>query len=71
MQNPNLSNAGGHLTNISQASLLDARSLSPSVHMMHNFHDVYPVANEMPSQPQFYHSMPHVSKFNCIKKKTM
>lgn len=57
MQNPNISNAS-HLTNRSQANLLDARSLSPSVHMMHNFHDIYPA--DVPQQ-QFYHSMPHVS----------
>lgn len=57
MQNPNISNAA-HLTNRSQASLLDARSLSPSIHMMQNFQDVYP--SEMQAQ-QFYHSMPHVS----------
>lgn len=58
MQNPNISN-GGQLTNRTQASLLDARSLSPSVHIMHNYHDVYPA--EIPTQ-QYYHSMPHVSK---------
>lgn len=63
MQNPNQANVG-HLSNRSQASLLDARSLSPSVHMMHNFHDVYPA--EVPAQ-QYYHSMPHVSKVDTLR----
>lgn len=55
MQNPNISNAGHR----SQTNLLDARSLSPSIHMMQGFHDVY--QTEMPAQ-QFYNSMPHVSE---------
>lgn len=63
MQNPNISNAA-HLTNRSQASLLDARSLSPSIRMMQNFQDVYP--SEMQAQ-QFYNSMPHVSESKFSK----
>lgn len=61
MQNPNTPNANNHLANRTHthASLLDARSLSPNIHMMHNFHEANYPANVMAQQ--YYHSMPHVS----------